>query len=207
MPLTVPTRVKGIIAVTGLLLRQGADVIRAGILAMLVVAIATGEIFSARAAGGSESAARYGDPTPYCAAVGTIDKPDARYIGPAVPDWMARALRRATGAASNAPIEIFRHAVWRCAEGKVMACSYGANIPCDMKADIRRRPSAGARRFCRDQPDAEIVPAYASGRATVYAWRCQGGKPVIVRQVLEIDGQGYARSFWYPVTPELGTSQ
>jgi hypothetical protein len=28
------------------------------------------------------------DPVAYCQAVGTIDAPDAKYKGPAVPDWM-----------------------------------------------------------------------------------------------------------------------
>jgi hypothetical protein len=139
------------------------------------------------------------DPAPYCASIGAIDRPDARYAGPALPDWLAGALKTASGAAPDAPLDIFRQARWRCADGKVLACLYGANIPCDTKADRRRKPSTGAAAFCRDNPEAEQVPAFATGRATVYAWRCNGGKPVIVKQIQPVDRRGYAAAFWYEV--------
>ena len=35
------------------------------------------------------AAGSFKDPVAYCRAVGTIDKPDARYQGPKLPDWMA----------------------------------------------------------------------------------------------------------------------
>jgi hypothetical protein len=145
--------------------------------------------------------ARYDDPAPYCAALRTIDRPDARYAGPAVPDWLARALQLASGASADAPLDFFKQARWRCADGKVLACLTGANIPCDDKADRSRRASAGSRQFCRDNREADIVPAFAAGRTTIYDWRCSAGVPQIVRQIQKIDGRGYAASFWYPVTP------
>ncbi len=37
----------------------------------------------------------YTDPFAYCAAVRTIDAPDARYVGPAVPDAVVRGLQAA----------------------------------------------------------------------------------------------------------------
>jgi hypothetical protein len=153
---------------------------------------------------GAASAAttpRYDDPVAYCAAMRTIDRPDPRYAGPAVPDWMAQALRQAAGGSADAPLDFFKRARWRCADGKVLACLYGANIPCDSKADTRRRASEGSRRFCRDNREADVVPAFAAGRTTVYEWRCRGGVPGIVRQIQRTDGRGYAASFWYPVTP------
>lgn len=148
-------------------------------------------------------AATYADPAPFCAAVRTLDKPDARYTGPAVPDWVARALKKATHASAGAPLDFFKHAAWRCAGGHVLACTYGADIPCDSKADISRKPSAGAEAFCRERPDAVVVPAAATGQATVYAWRCRAGRPKIVRQVLKIDRRGFAVSFWHRVSPEM----
>ena len=170
--------------------------------AILALAIATGLAFRAAPAAALTATGRYDDPMAYCATIGTIDRPDSRYRGPKVPGWMAEALRRASGGAASAPPEIFERARWRCAEGKVLACLYGANIPCDEKADARRRPSAGARRFCRDEPDAAVVPAYAAGRRTIYEWRCRAGRPAIVRKVETVDRQGYARRFWYEVAPE-----
>lgn len=146
-------------------------------------------------------AATYADPAPYCASVRTLDKPDARYTGPAVPDWVGRALKKATHASADAPLELFKHAEWRCADGHVLACAYGANIPCDSKADTSRKPARGAEEFCREQPEAAVVPAMATGHATVYAWRCRAGRPEIARQVLKVDRQGFAASFWHRVSP------
>ena len=160
--------------------------------------------FAAMAGTGAAHAAtagRYDDPATYCAALRTVDRPGPRYAGPAVPDWIAQALRQASGAPAGAPLEIFKRARWRCTDGKVLACLYGANIPCDSKADTRRRASAGSKRFCRDNREAEVVPAFAAGRGTVYEWHCRDGVPQIVRQVQQTDKRGYAASFWYPVTP------
>lgn len=146
-------------------------------------------------------ATSYDDPARYCAAVSTIDRPDARYAGEPVPDWIARALMEATDAPPASQPAFFKHAVWRCDRGKVLACSHGANIPCDDKADISRKPGVGAREFCRENPGAAVVPAVATGRATVFAWRCQGRRPVIARQVLKVDRRGFPAAFWHVVTP------
>jgi hypothetical protein len=152
--------------------------------------------------GAAARAGGFDDPAAYCRAVGTADRVDDRYTGPAVPDWMAAALRRAAGApAADAPLDAFRRAAWRCDRGRVMACSYGANIPCDAKADVSRKPGPGPRRFCAENPDAALVPAYATGHATAYAWHCQGRKAVIARQVLTLDDRGYPTAFWRPVSP------
>ena len=159
----------------------------------------------ARPQGGTDAAmtgqADWDDPVTYCRAVGTIDAPDARYGGPPMPDWIARALKRAMHAPASAPIAPFRRAAWRCLDGAVLACATGANIPCAEKADARHAPPPGAVRFCADNRNADVVPAYATGRATIFAWRCDGTRPVIARQVQEVDAAGYPKAFWYPVTP------
>ena len=149
----------------------------------------------------SALAATFDDPARYCAGVGTIDRPDARYTGDAVPDWIAHALMRATNAPADAPLAPFKRAVWRCDHGRVLACSYGANIPCDKKADTSRKPGLGARAFCRDNPGADVVPAVATGHATIYQWRCQGARPVIARQALQVGRRGFPSAFWRIVSP------
>src|ERR1700691_4241660 len=63
------------------------------------------------------------DPASYCRVVGTIDKPDARYQGPKLPPWMAAKLHLTSDQGDRME--------WRCARGAVLACLYGANIPCD----------------------------------------------------------------------------
>jgi hypothetical protein len=151
--------------------------------------------------GAGRAEAAWTDPVAYCRAVRTIDKPDTQYTGPAVPDWMARALMRAVHAPPSAPLSVFRHAAWRCADGAVLACSYGANIPCDQKADASHTAPVGAKRFCAENHTADVVPAYATGHATIFEWRCAGGEPVIARQVLQVDPTGYPAAFWYHVTP------
>lgn len=157
---------------------------------------------AAAVCGARHAAAAWTDPAAYCRAVGTIDAPDARYAGPAMPDWIARGLMAALHAPASAPLSAFRHGAWRCLDGAVLACATGANIPCDSKADASREPSAGARRFCGQNPTAAVVPAYAAGRATIFDWRCTAGVPSITRQILTVDAAGYPAAFWHVVKPQ-----
>src|SRR5262245_7102022 len=110
----------------------------------------------------------YADPFAYCRAVGTIDAPDARYAGPSVPPPVAEGLRRAFRAPADAPLERFtRGTSWRCMDGKVYACTVGANLPCGEKADTSRAPRLSIAEFCRQNPSADIIPMVVTGRATV----------------------------------------
>ncbi len=152
-------------------------------------------------------AAGYDDPVAYCQAVGTIDRVDHRYTGPAAPDWMAEALKRAVNAPADAPLDAFKRLAWRCDHGRVMVCTYGANIPCDGKADVSRKPAAGARRFCKENPNAAVVPAYATGHATAYAWRCDADRAVVARQILTLDDRGYATEFWHELPKPAAPGQ
>jgi len=142
----------------------------------------------------------FADPFAYCAAVGTIDAPDARYAGPKVPDVIAKGLQKAFNAPPDAPLDVFvRNSFWRCMDGKVVACSVGANIPCEGKADMSKTPNEGMTNWCESNPNAEVIPAAAAGRETVYEWRCVNGAPQIVRQVFTPDARGFISSFWYVI--------
>src|SRR5215813_5358350 len=66
------------------------------------------------------------DPVDYCKAVGTIDKPDSRYTGQKLPAWMAKEL--------NLKPSQGTYLEWRCANGAVLVCGYGANRPCASNA-------------------------------------------------------------------------
>jgi hypothetical protein len=138
------------------------------------------------------AAQSFQDPVAYCRAVGTIDKPDARYTGPKLPGWMAAKLHLEPSQANMT--------AWRCAGGTVLACLYGANIPCDAKADISRAPTAGITGYCRENPGARFVPMYVTGHETVVSWACRGSEAV-VRDIGAVDAQGYAKAFWEPVAP------
>jgi hypothetical protein len=149
---------------------------------------------------GAGPARSYTDPFSYCGAVGTIDAPDLRYTGAAVPPAIAQGLRQAFKAPADAPLEVFtRGTSWRCVDGKVHACHVGTNLPCDEKADTSRTPSAPIAEFCRQNPGAPVVPMVVTGRATVYEWRCAASAPVIERQFAVPDSQGYLKNIWYEI--------
>ena len=144
----------------------------------------------------------FGDPFAYCEAVGTIDTPDARYAGAAMPEVIVKGLMKVFNAPPDAPLDFFaRGSFWRCMDGKVYACSVGANIPCESKADTRTTPNEGMTNWCSANPDTDFIPASAAGRETVYEWRCTKGAPQIVRQVLSPDAGGFISAFWYLISP------
>ena len=134
----------------------------------------------------------FSDPVPYCQAVGTIDSPDARYTGPKLPAWMAAKLHLEPSQA--------KFMEWRCAQGAVLACLYGANIPCNAKAVTSREPTAAVTQYCQENPGSDFVPMYVTGHNTVVSWACQGPGP-LVKNVEPVDAQGYAKSFWQAVSP------
>jgi hypothetical protein len=143
----------------------------------------------------------YNDPFAYCAAVGTVDAPDARYDGPAMPDVIVQGMVRQGIVTADAPPDFQKNAVWRCMDGQVWICHFGANLPCQEKADTSQVPSGAMRDFCQANPGAEVIPAAVTGRATVYEWRCADGQPQVVRQVFQRDPQGYLADFWVELAP------
>ncbi len=92
------------------------------------------------------------------------------------------------------PAEVVRQTVIRCHRGAVLACMTGANLNCG-KADTRRA-SAGGDAWCRTNPNAAFIPMFATGHATIYAWRCAGSRAVAVRQVEALDADGYVTRNW-----------
>ncbi len=57
-----------------------------------------------------------------------------------------------------------------------MACTVGANLNCG-KADTRR-DLPGATAWCRENPDSDFIPMFATGHETIYDWRCTKGQAV-----------------------------
>jgi hypothetical protein len=134
----------------------------------------------------------YSDPVPYCMAVGTIDKPDARYTGPKLPDWMAKRLDMKPSQGKMME--------WRCAGGAVLACRYGANIPCDAKAVTSQKPTPAITDYCQKNPDSQFVPMVVTGHDTSVSWACHGPRPVVLSSA-PVDAQGYQTRYWQKVTP------
>jgi putative hemolysin len=145
--------------------------------------------------------ATYDDPFAYCAAVGTIDAPDASYAGPAMPDSVVQGLVKLGVVAADAPPDFQNNAVWRCMDGQVWACHFGANLPCQERADASQTPTAEMQQYCTENPTSDAIPAAVTGRATVYDWNCADGEPVASEQLFHADAQGYLAEFWYQLAP------
>jgi putative hemolysin len=163
-------------------------------------ALMRGECAPGQSAASADGA--FADPFAYCAAVGTIDAPDARYTGAQPPAAVIDGIRRAFDAPADTPADFYSNGTfWRCADGQVKACFVGANLPCEAKADLSETPNEGTAAFCKENPSAEVVPAAATGRATVFSWSCADGVPVKGEQVAQADAQGFIADFWYVIEP------
>ena len=134
----------------------------------------------------------YHSPVAYCRAVGTIDKPDSRYAGPKLPPWMAKQLGLQPDQGSMME--------WRCADKAVLACVYGANIPCDSKANTSQKPTAAVADYCRQNPNSDFVPMVVTGHDTSISWGCHGSTPVVTHSSA-VDAQGYSKAYWKAVSP------
>ncbi len=153
------------------------------------------------AATGTSAPTTFTDPFAYCASVGTLDTPDARYVGTPVPDAIINGYKQAAGLQSSTePLDVFRKTtIWRCMGGKVVVCNFGANLPCDSKANTDKTPSPEMSDFCKANPDSDIVPMSVTGHDTLYNWRCTNGSPEILNQIDQADAQGYLQRIWYPI--------
>ena len=95
------------------------------------------------------------------------------------------------------PADAARMTSYRCFEGRVLLCTVGANLPCG-KANVSRT-LPGADAYCRDNPDAAVIPAFATGHDTVFEWRCSGRKATVVKQIAQVDARGFVQEFWKPL--------
>jgi hypothetical protein len=129
----------------------------------------------------STSTRALSDPFAYCTAVGTVDSPGNPYVGPKTPDAVVMGFKAAAGLESSTePMDVLRQTtVWRCMGGKVYACNFGANLPCDSKADT----------------------SSVTGHATIYSWHCVGRGAATLEQIDQADAAGYLKRIWYQIAP------
>ena len=147
---------------------------------------------------GSQS---YTDPFAYCAEAGTIDVPDARYTGPALPDVIVQGYLKANSLdLSLAADENFtKMTSWRCMNSRVYACNVGANLPCASKANLDKTPTEPMIDFCKANPGSDFIPAVVTGRETVYNWVCDKEAPLAKEQLSQADAAGFIANIWYEV--------
>lgn len=141
-------------------------------------------------------------PWAYCRAAGTEDEPDSERLGPETAAAFHGRVREVFDLPDDLPEErVSAWTAWRCMDGEVWACIAGANLPCRERADTRREPSEPLRSYCRDHPEADVIPAAVTGRATVYSWRCAGGRPEVAAQWSEPDPRGFHGGIWRRIDP------
>lgn len=138
------------------------------------------------------AAAHAETPAAFCAGVGTDDT-----VRP-IPAALVPAVNAAFRTAIPSDVAT-RTMVFRCADHQVLVCDVGANLPCE-KADASR-VSVGGRRWCEGHPDAPFIPAYATGHATIFDWRCDDGAPVIAKQRFKVDQRGFIAELWRRLPP------
>jgi hypothetical protein len=136
-------------------------------------------------------------PFAYCASVGTADGP-AGTAGPSpAPPALEPYLHGALGMPADAklpPGSVY----WRCMDGAVYVCATGANLVCDHTAD-RATTNPGADSYCKDNPGAAVVPAYATGHDSIYEWHCAAWRARYGPPVAKLDRRGFRIEIWHKV--------
>lgn len=90
--------------------------------------------------------------------------------------------------------QIRRSTYFRCAEGRVLVCTVGANLPCGKANASRRLPAADA--WCAEHPGSEFIPMAVTGHDTIYAWHCRGPAAAVTATRLKVDRRGFIARVW-----------
>ncbi len=131
--------------------------------------------------------ARAETPLQHCRRVGVDDT-----LRP-LPASLVPAAQRLFGL--RMPAEQVQHTTYfRCANGRILVCNVGANLPCG-KADTSRN-SPGATAYCRENPGSDVVPKAATGHDTIFRWRCVGRAAQPSGPVEKVDSRGFFRRYW-----------
>ena len=154
----------------------------AGVLALIIVGAVPAAIIEVAHAQGVVA---------YCANTGNDDR-----VRP-IPHELVPAARRLFQWVSDLPsASVEDNTAFRCMNGKIWLCNYGANLLC-AKGDVSRI-SKGAEAYCKELPGSDLVPMAATGHATIHTWECLGSKPRI-RESKEVDIRGFITKQWQPL--------
>jgi hypothetical protein len=148
------------------------------LMTMLALVAVSGMATGARAASASE----------YCRRVGTDDV--LRPIDASLIQAVVKQFELGTMPAE----QVIRSTYFRCANGRVLVCSAGANLPCG-KADTRRT-LPGTSAWCAHHPGSAFIPLAVTGHATIYQWRCNGPSAAIIRTPAKVDERGFISQYW-----------
>lgn len=153
------------------------------------------------------AALSFTDPYKYCANVGTIDKPDTRYVGEKVPQIVIQSYLEVNNLTeAGQPLELLQQTtVWRCMDGKVYGCNIGANLPCSSKANVSKVPTQAMKDYCEANLDSKLIPMAVTGHSTIFTWRCVREVPELLNQVDAVDSQGYMQRIWQELPEPKGS--
>lgn len=125
----------------------------------------------------------WADPFAYCTAIKTIDFPDRRYIGPAVTETIASALKVPV---SSSPDRV----KWRCYDGAVLGCASFRGASCALTPTV-----AEMREYCAEHPNA------ADLQAPNGTWGCVETTPEIPQGASwPVDARGFLPGAWVEIT-------
>lgn len=83
---------------------------------------------------------------------------------------------------------------YRCADGAVLLCNVGANLPCG-KANAEKSLPA-ATQWCESHANSDFIPMTVTGHDTLYSWRCVGGKAAAGATIGKRDARGFFAEYW-----------
>ena len=126
-------------------------------------------------------------PAQHCQRVGVDDTLRS------IPASLVPAAQRLFGL--RMPAEQVRNTTYfRCANGRVLVCNVGANLPCGKANQSRNLP--GATAYCRENPGSDFIPMVATGHDTIYRWRCAGRTAQPRGPVEKVDDRGFFSRYW-----------
>jgi len=87
---------------------------------------------------------------------------------------------------------------WRCQQQHVLVCYLGASGRACLKMDTSKTPDERIRTFCRERPNADVVPMAAIGNSASM-WKCMRTQPVVT-ETAALDGQNYSIEAWRKIS-------
>jgi len=127
---------------------------------------------------------------PLCGAAGTDDT-----LRP-IPETLVPAAIRLFQLEAMPAEQVRQTTYYRCAGGRVLLCTTGANLPCGKANTSRRLPAADA--WCAEHRGSDFIPAFVTGHDTIYRWRCRGGRAATVGTPMKLDRRGFIARYWKP---------
>ena len=104
-------------------------------------------------------------------------------------------------------MEIFlKTTIWRCMNSQVYACNFGANLPCESKANTDKTPTPAMEDYCKANQDSDFIPMSVTGHDThlQLALRQKFPRGIWTRSIKWMPA-GYLASIWYPISPNPNT--